>query len=129
VSVLNELVVAASRAAGEPVDVDALKKAVVERENLSSTAFGEGLAMPHVRFTGIKRFVTVLGRAPTPGIDFGAPDGQLVRLLLLIVGPEPKREDYLKLMSRAARFLKNERDRLLALENFSQSAVQLAIEY
>jgi PTS system nitrogen regulatory IIA component len=127
--VLRELVQAASRAAGEPIDVPALEKAVIEREELSSTAFGDGLAMPHVRFTGIKRFLTVLGRAKTPGVDFGAPDSQPVRLLLLIVGPEPKREDYLKLMSRAARFLKNEKTRLLALEDFGKAAVDLALEY
>jgi mannitol/fructose-specific phosphotransferase system IIA component (Ntr-type) len=124
---LRELVAAAARA-GEAVDEAALEKAVVEREELSSTAFGDGLAMPHVRFGGIKRFLTVLGRS-TKGVDFGAPDGQPVQLLLLIVGPEPKREDYLKLMSRAAKFLKNEKARLLALEDFGKPAVDLALEY
>lgn len=127
IGALHELVAAAARA-GEPVDEAALEKAVAEREELSSTAFGDGLAMPHVRFGGIKRFLTVLGRS-SKGVDFGAPDGQAVHLLLLIVGPEPKREDYLKLMSRAAKFLKNEKARLLALEDFGKPAVDLALEY
>ena len=124
---LRELVAAAARS-GETVDEAALHKAVLEREELSSTAFGDGLAMPHVRLPGIKRFLTVLGRAEK-GVDFGAPDSQPVRLLLLIVGPEPKREDYLKLMGRAAKFLKHERDRLLALADFSKAATELAVEY
>lgn len=126
VGALRELVAAAARS-GEAVDEAALHKAVLEREELSSTAFGDGLAMPHVRLPGIKRFLTVLGRAQ--GVDFGAPDSQPVRLLLLIVGPEPKREDYLKLMGRAAKFLKHERDRLLALADFCKSATELAVEY
>jgi mannitol/fructose-specific phosphotransferase system IIA component (Ntr-type) len=127
VGALRELVAAAARS-GEAVDEAALHKAVLEREELSSTAFGDGLAMPHVRLPGIKRFLTVLGRANV-GIDFAAQDGQPVRLLLLIVGPEPKREDYLKLMGRAAKFLKHERDRLLALQDFGKAATELAVEY
>jgi len=127
VGALRELVAAAARS-GEAVDEAALHKAVLEREELSSTAFGEGLAMPHVRLPGIKRFLTVLGRSKA-GIDFAAQDGQAVRLLLLIVGPEPKREDYLKLMGRAAKFLKHEKDRLLALQDFGKAATDLAVEY
>src|SRR5277367_1402866 len=128
VGALRELVAAAARS-GEAVDEAALHKAVLEREELSSTAFGDGLAMPHVRLPGIKRFLTVLGRAKEAGVDFGAPDSQPVRLLLLIVGPEPRREDYLKLMGRAAKFLKHERDRLLALTELSKAATELAVEY
>ena len=128
VGALRELVAAAARS-GEAVDEAALHKAVVEREELSSTAFGDGLAMPHVRLPGIKRFLTVLGRAKH-GVDFGSTlDNEPVKLLLLIVGPEPKREDYLKLMGRAAKFLKHERDRLLALEDFGKAASDLAVEY
>ena len=125
VGALRELVAAAARS-GEAVDEAALHKAVLEREELSSTAFGDGLAMPHVRLPGIKRFLTVLGRAKAD-IDFG--DNQPVRLLLLIVGPEPKREDYLKLMGRAAKFLKHEKERLLALQDFGKAATDLAVEY
>ncbi len=127
VGALRELVAAAARS-GEVADEAALHKAVLEREELSSTAFGDGLAMPHVRLPGIKRFLTVLGRA-NKGVDFGAPDAQPVRLLLLIVGPEPRREDYLKLMGRAAKFLKHERDRLLALADLTKAATELAVEY
>jgi PTS system nitrogen regulatory IIA component len=127
VGALRELVAAAARS-GEVADVAAMHKAVLEREELSSTAFGDGLAMPHVRLPGMKRFLTVLGRAKD-GVDFGAPDQQPVRLLLLIVGPEPRREDYLKLMGRAARFLKHERDRVLALTDLSKAATELAVEY
>jgi PTS system nitrogen regulatory IIA component len=127
VGALRELVAAAARS-GEVADEAALHKAVLEREELSSTAFGEGLAMPHVRLPGIKRFLTVLGRAKD-GVDFGAPDHQPVRLLLLIVGPEPRREDYLKLMGRAAKFLKHERDRIVALTDLTKAATELAVEY
>ena len=47
--------------------------------------------------------------------------------------PEPFLPDRfrksVKLMGRAAKFLKHERDRLLALQDFGKAATELAVEY
>ncbi|MFH0798676.1 MAG: PTS sugar transporter subunit IIA [Pseudomonadota bacterium] len=62
---------------------DALER-VLEREDLASTALGGGIAIPHARLeVGVKP-VIAMGRHPA-GIDFGAPDGDSVRLIFLVL--------------------------------------------
>ncbi|MCA8924407.1 MAG: PTS sugar transporter subunit IIA [Planctomycetes bacterium] len=101
--------------------LDELLQAIYEREKLHSTALGEGVAMPHVRLKQVKAFRTVLGRS-RGGIEFAAPDGQAVRLFLMIVGPEALADQYRKLMTRAARFLRNEAANLLESDDFAAAA-------
>ena len=110
---------------GGDVDGDALRRAVIERERLHSTGFGEGLAMPHVRMTGVKDFHVALGRV-RDGVDFAAIDGEPVRLLMLIVGPEAEKERYQKLMARSARFLKAAAADLLGAADLTETALQAA---
>ena len=93
---------AASRAG---LDAGQLFQAVLEREQLASTGFGEGLAMPHVRLPAAREFHTVLARTRV-GVEFSAIDGNPVRLLLLVIGPEAEKDGYQKLMARGAKFLK-----------------------
>jgi len=124
--VLRALVEAAARDAG--VDAEALLAAVHEREALSSTGFGGGVAMPHVRFPGVKRFHTVLGRVRR-GVEFAALDEQPVRLFLLIVGPEAEKDRYRKLMKRAAEFLKQESDHLVESPDLGAAAAEALRDY
>ena len=126
VGVLRGLTELAAPVAG--LEHEALLQAVLEREELASTGFGDGLAMPHVRLSKARAFATVLGRAPTP-IPFGAIDGAPVDLLLLIVGPEAERERYQKLLARAARFLKAEGPRLRGARDLAAATAELLVEY
>lgn len=109
------------------VPADDVYRAVIERETLCSTGFGEGLAMPHVRLPGARGFHAALGRNAT-GVDFAAPDGAPVRLALLIVGPESQKEGYLKLMGRAAKFLKSGRSRLWESDDLPGAVAELLTE-
>ncbi len=61
-------------------------RALSRREQAGSTALGGGLAIPHARIPGIDQPLTLLVRA-TPGVNFRAPDGELVTLLLAILVP------------------------------------------
>lgn len=57
---------------------------VLEREEFVSTALGEGVAIPHARLdVGLKPVIAV-GRHLN-GLDFGAPDGAPVNLILLVL--------------------------------------------
>ena len=94
-------------AAQAGLDEELLFRAVLERERLSSTGFGAGLAMPHVRLPAARGFHTVLARTRAPaGVEFAAIDGRPVRLLLLVIGPEAEKDGYQKLMARAAKYLR-----------------------
>ena len=124
-AVLDEL---CQRAAGAmDLDAGALLKAVREREELSSTGFGEGLAMPHVRLPEAKAVQVVFGRVRS-GVEFGALDGAPVHLFLLVVGAEADRGSYQKVMARAARFLKGEGPELKGCDGDLIQAVLAASE-
>ncbi len=88
-------------------------QAVQERERLLSTGIGLGLAIPHAIVDFVPEYCMALGLHPT-GVEFDALDEAPVQVLALILGPEGKRDDYLKILARTARFLKNHKDEILA---------------
>ncbi len=57
---------------------------VMDRENLESTAMGAGVALPHARVDAEDQIAVAVGRS-AKGIDFGAPDGQKVHLIILVI--------------------------------------------
>jgi len=101
--------------------------AILEREKLLSTGFGLGLAIPHAKLKQIKDFVVGLG-IHKKGVDFVSLDEKPVHVLVMILGPESQQEDYLKVLSRVTAFLKDNRERLLLMEN-AQQIFELAFDY
>lgn len=86
------------------------KKAVWEnlrgREQRGSTAIGDGVAIPHARIAELKEVVLFVGLARR-GIDFSAPDGAPVHLLVLFLTPLLESEVHLKVLSKVAQLLNN----------------------
>lgn len=103
------------------------REALLEREAQSSTAIGSGIAVPHARSAAVLRpglsAMTVPG-----GVDWGAPDGSLSRLIFLIAAPEGEDGLHLELLSRLMRLLMREefRTRLMAAE--TPAAFRAAID-
>jgi len=114
-AVLEELValLASNGAVG---DRQRLLQAALEREELASTAVGDGVAFPHPR-TASSQFVrkpaVAFGRS-TRGINFDAEDGQPVRLFFFVCAPEEKL--HLRLLARLNRLLRNPALRRALLE-------------
>ena len=111
-SVLRELVELLAGSSGG--DSDEILHSVREREDCQSTGFGHGVAIPHARTPTLPGLAVVAGRAPAP-IDFGAVDGQPVRLLFLVAGPEVAAGDQVRALARIARLVRRDylRERLL----------------
>jgi mannitol/fructose-specific phosphotransferase system IIA component (Ntr-type) len=61
-----------------------IRKRISERENLETTALGNGIAFPHARLEMDEKLQMVIGRSEQ-GLDFGAPDGEPVRVIFLAV--------------------------------------------
>ena len=99
-------------------DAAALRRAVLEREEVLSTGIGLGIAVPHAKIAGVKEFVLALGRS-RDGIDFGALDGEPVRLAVLIAGPPDRQARYLQILAGVALRLKRAevRNALLAAKD------------
>ena len=96
----------------QTITLDEAIKALVDREELGSTAIGLGLALPHARIDKLREFSLVLGLHPT-GVDFAAFDDQLVRIFTLILGPSSADDMYVRILSRTSRFLRDNRDAIL----------------
>lgn len=113
--VLRELVSLAAET-GKISDELAILKAVRERENLCSTGFENGAAIPHPRQGHpdiVKELVAVFGRA-VKGIDFEALDEKPVQLFFLLCAPTDS--EHLRALAKLSRFLKKEQVRKSLLE-------------
>jgi mannitol/fructose-specific phosphotransferase system IIA component (Ntr-type) len=76
---------------------DAVLREVVERERSASTGIGRGVGIPHARSAHAKQIVLAIGRVPR-GVEFGAVDGERVRIILLLVSPKEANDAHLAAM-------------------------------
>jgi PTS system nitrogen regulatory IIA component len=82
-------------------------EAVEEREAVLSTGIGFGVAIPHARSPAVRELTIVCGVSPVP-IPYDSIDGEPVRLLFLIVGPETSAGQHVKALSRIARLVRRD---------------------
>lgn len=83
---------------------------VLERENLGSTGFGEGTALPHGRFAELDKVYGFFAKLNSP-VDFEAIDGKPVDLVFMLLSPEGNGADHLTALAQASRILKDESTR------------------
>src|SRR3954471_3736786 len=97
------------------IDRATLARVLIEREQLASTAIGEGVAIPHGKLASVGEIVACLGRAPT-GVDFDSMDGQPTFLFFVLVAPESSTGAHLNALAPISRVFKDPefRRRLLA---------------
>ncbi|MGQ0612379.1 MAG: PTS sugar transporter subunit IIA [Planctomycetaceae bacterium] len=74
-----------------------IRKEIVERELQASTGIGRGIGIPHARSAHVKRISLAIGRVPG-GLEFGAVDGERVKVILLLVSPVDQTEQHLAAM-------------------------------
>lgn len=79
----------------------------LERENLGSTGFGGGTALPHGRFTGLEKTYAVFAKPSSP-LDFDAIDGKPVDIVFALLSPENSGADHLTALAMFSRILKDE---------------------
>lgn len=83
--VLREIVELLDRT-GKVANPSKLLVDLMNRERKSSTAVGNGLAIPHVRTMQAREFAMAFARSRR-GLDFDAPDGRPVHLFICCVAP------------------------------------------
>ncbi len=77
-----------------------------DREQIGSTGFGDGVAIPHCRVEGLDGFaagVLVLDES----VDFDAADGEPVDIVPFLVGPAGRAKAHLTLLSCLAQLLRS----------------------
>jgi len=102
-------------------DARDLLQAVREREEVMSTAIGLGVAVPHARLPSIRDIVVTVAVSHA-GVDFQAFDGQPVHILVLVAAPEHGHAEYMKVLGRLSRLLRDDRlrERLVRAETATE---------
>jgi mannitol/fructose-specific phosphotransferase system IIA component (Ntr-type) len=94
-------------------DLAQLTNQVLEREALSSTALGSGVAFPHARTDQVRRIVVAAGRSRAGVLVQGGKER--VHFLFVIATPANQVPQYLAAVGKLARLLKDaaNRDQLM----------------
>ena len=106
---------------GSLEDKKKFKQAILERERLSTTGIGEGIAIPHGKSSAVKRAALAAMVVPQ-GVDFASADGAPVHLLFMIAVPAEGAELHLEVLERLAAMLMDEdfRKRLTAAKDAAE---------
>lgn len=82
---------------------DEILKAVSEREKLSSTSMGRGVAFPHARTDIVSRLTVIIGVIPE-GLKIDTPDNIPLHIIILLLTPRNISKNYLQTLSGLAAF-------------------------
>lgn len=102
------------KSAGKIKDEALGYKDVCLREEMGSTGIGKGVALPHAKTKAVDEVVLTLGISKE-GVEYGSVDEENVKILFMFLCPEEKTQEYLKVLARISRWIREEsfRERLL----------------
>ena len=90
---------------GQPADD--VFEALNNRESLGSTGLGNGIAVPHGKFSPLKGVMAVFMKLTEP-VDFESIDDQPVDIVMMLLAPMGHGADHLKALARVARVLRTD---------------------
>lgn len=88
------------------IDLDVLVDALVAREEASSTAIADGIAIPHGKVALGEEVIAAFGRSRS-GLGFESIDGSPTHLFFLLVSPDDHPSLHLRWLAHLAVLLKN----------------------
>jgi len=103
--IINELVDIVIKS-GRAKNKKTLVSAIMARENLGSTAIGNGVAVPHAKIDGIKNTVLAFGRS-AGGVDFSSLDGEKTHLFFMLISPKEDIGAHLKILAKISHLIKD----------------------
>ena len=99
-SLLQQLANLAAQRIG--VEAAGINAAIGEREQLGSTGFGQGVAIPHAKIDGLAQIYGLFARLGEP-VDYKAIDGRPVDLGFLLLSPPDAGAEHLKALAAISR--------------------------
>lgn len=87
-------------------DPSAILASLSEREQLGSTGFGQGVAIPHGKVDGLKQIYCLFARLSEP-LDYKAIDGRPVDLVFLLLSPPDSGAEHLKALAAISRITRH----------------------
>lgn len=88
------------------IDAATVSASLTEREQLGSTGFGQGVAIPHGKIDGLARIYGLFVRLAEP-VDYKAIDGRPVDLVFLLLSPLDAGAEHLKALAAISRVTRN----------------------
>jgi nitrogen PTS system EIIA component len=88
------------------IDATELLRIITEREAQSSTALGDGIAIPHAKVESVLRVVGVLARS-IPGLDFDSLDGNPTHIVCMLAVPNDAAGVHLQALARLSRLFRD----------------------
>ena len=102
---LQELAQKASERCG--IDDRTIFDALLERENLGTTGFGGGTALPHARLENLDKIHGIFMRLSSP-MNYEAIDNKPIDLVFMLLSPDSSGADHLTALAQISRLLKDE---------------------
>ena len=79
---------------------------LLEREQLASTAVGDGIAFPHAKVSGLEVGRAAVAVLPAPGVEMSAADGRPVRVVVAVIVSPDSVGEHLKMLGAFSRKLR-----------------------
>ncbi len=86
------------------ISEEVVLQGLLGREELGSTGFGDGIAIPHCRLEGVKEFVVGFLTVPN-GVDFDALDEEKSTILVFIIAPADESKEHVRVLSAVSQVL------------------------
>lgn len=80
------------------------RQGILDREQLGSTAVGEGIAIPHAKVKAVKEAGLAVITVPD-GVDYGSFDGAPVHLIFMIAAPDGEADTHLEALAKLSSLL------------------------
>jgi PTS system nitrogen regulatory IIA component len=103
-SLLQQLANLAAQRLGQ--DAGVILASLTEREQLGSTGFGQGVAIPHGKIEGLGQIYGLFARLAEP-VDYKSIDGRPVDLVFLLLSPPDAGAEHLKALAAVSRVTRN----------------------
>jgi PTS system nitrogen regulatory IIA component len=103
-SLMRQLAELAAQRLG--VETGAVLAGLNEREQLGSTGFGQGVAIPHAKIDGLARIYGLFARLGEP-VDYKAIDNRPVDLVFLLLSPPEAGAEHLKALAAISRITRD----------------------
>lgn len=88
------------------IEPGAILETISEREQLGSTGFGQGVAIPHGKVEGLSRIYCLFARLSEP-VRYKAVDAQNVDLVFLLLSPPEAGAEHLKALAALSRVIRH----------------------
>ena len=94
---------------------------IFKREDMGSTGIGKRIALPHAKTKAVDELMITFGISRN-GISYNSVDDENVNIFFMLLCPENKSQEYLKVLARISRLIREDRfiDNLLKAESNEQ---------